>query len=222
MKQTPAMGVKPVVRAPVAAVAPLPARKQQSSSKAVICHALPPIVAEMRTWNPINNKYFETFSYMPDLTDAEIRKIVVNYVAKGFIPAIEFAEPDLAYTVPAAWCDSNWRSGLYDNRYWTLWKLPFFNIPMEAGDVQESGVDFVMSQKGEIAGTFPDCYARMIFFDPARQVQVLSFLIQRPPNDTLRAPMELRRKPATPANWESEIDKLNLAESAKGISKGKD
>merc|ERR1712003_198914 len=135
---------------------------------------------------------------MPDLTDAEIRKIVVNYVAKGFIPAIEFAEPDLAYTVPAAWCDSNWRSGLYDNRYWTLWKLPFFNIPMEAGDVQESGVDFVMSQKGEVAGTFPDCYARMIFFDPARQVQVLSFLIQRPPNDTLRAPMELRRKPATP------------------------
>ncbi len=51
----------------------------------------------------------ETFSYLPPLTDGELRaQIDRSSTARGLIPGIEYAE-----------------SPTIRDSYWTLWKLPF-------------------------------------------------------------------------------------------------
>ena len=46
---------------------------------------------DMKVWNPINNKKFETFSYLPPLTDAQISKQVDMIIPKGLSPCLEFS-----------------------------------------------------------------------------------------------------------------------------------
>ena len=41
---------------------------------------------------------FETFSYLPPLTDDQIAKQVDYIVNNGWTPCLEFSEADLAYT----------------------------------------------------------------------------------------------------------------------------
>lgn len=52
---------------------------------------------------------FETLSYLPPLTDAQIAKQIQYILDKGFIPAVEFDET----SDPKVY-------------YWTMWKLPLF------------------------------------------------------------------------------------------------
>jgi ribulose-bisphosphate carboxylase small chain len=54
----------------------------------------------------------ETFSYLPPLTDAEVRAQIAHLTDEGLIPGIEFA-------VDPKPTDS----------YWSLWKLPFVGRP---------------------------------------------------------------------------------------------
>jgi ribulose-bisphosphate carboxylase small chain len=42
-------------------------------------------------------RFFETFSYLPPLSDAEVAKQVDYITRNGFVPCLEFAESDLAY-----------------------------------------------------------------------------------------------------------------------------
>ncbi|XP_057467668.1 ribulose bisphosphate carboxylase small subunit, chloroplastic-like [Actinidia eriantha] len=65
------------------------------------------------TWNPIDNKKFETLSYLPPLSAESIAKEIDYMINKGWIPCPEFD----AFGIP----------GYYDGRYWTLWKLPMFD-----------------------------------------------------------------------------------------------
>ncbi|TKY54563.1 Ribulose bisphosphate carboxylase small chain [Spatholobus suberectus] len=46
----------------------------------------------MKTWNPINNKKFETLSYLPPLSDESIAKEIDYMLKKGWIPCLEFDE----------------------------------------------------------------------------------------------------------------------------------
>ncbi|KAF3966111.1 hypothetical protein CMV_009753 [Castanea mollissima] len=46
----------------------------------------------MKTWNPINNKKFETLSYLPPLTEDSIAKQVDYMIKMGWIPCLEFDE----------------------------------------------------------------------------------------------------------------------------------
>ncbi|KOM28988.1 hypothetical protein LR48_Vigan627s003700 [Vigna angularis] len=58
-------------------------RKIASNSSKTYC---------MKTWNPINNKKFETLSYLPPLSDESIAKEVDYMIKKGWIPCLEFDE----------------------------------------------------------------------------------------------------------------------------------
>ena len=59
----------------------------------------------------------------------------------------------------------------YDNRYWTMWKLPMFGCrdPMQ-----------VLREIVACTKAFPDAYVRLVAFDNQKQVQIMGFLVQRP------------------------------------------
>lgn len=61
--------------------------------------------------------------------------------------------------------------GYYDNRYWTMWKLPMFGC---------SDPSQVLREVAACTKAFPDAYVRLVSFDPNRQVQITGFLVQRP------------------------------------------
>ncbi|KAL8114348.1 hypothetical protein AgCh_021269 [Apium graveolens] len=44
----------------------------------------------VQTWNPIDNKKFETLSYLPPLTDDSIAREIDYMMKKGWIPCLEF------------------------------------------------------------------------------------------------------------------------------------
>ncbi|GMN52050.1 hypothetical protein TIFTF001_021199 [Ficus carica] len=45
-----------------------------------------------RSWNPINNKKFETLSYLPPPSDDSIAKEIDYMIKNGWIPCLEFDE----------------------------------------------------------------------------------------------------------------------------------
>nr|1UZH_C Chain C, RIBULOSE BISPHOSPHATE CARBOXYLASE SMALL CHAIN 2, RIBULOSE BISPHOSPHATE CARBOXYLASE SMALL CHAIN [Chlamydomonas reinhardtii]1UZH_F Chain F, RIBULOSE BISPHOSPHATE CARBOXYLASE SMALL CHAIN 2, RIBULOSE BISPHOSPHATE CARBOXYLASE SMALL CHAIN [Chlamydomonas reinhardtii]1UZH_I Chain I, RIBULOSE BISPHOSPHATE CARBOXYLASE SMALL CHAIN 2, RIBULOSE BISPHOSPHATE CARBOXYLASE SMALL CHAIN [Chlamydomonas reinhardtii]1UZH_J Chain J, RIBULOSE BISPHOSPHATE CARBOXYLASE SMALL CHAIN 2, RIBULOSE BISPHOSPHATE CAR len=108
----------------------------------------------MMVWTPVNNKMFETFSYLPPLTDEQIAAQVDYIVANGWIPCLEFAE----HSNP-------------EEFYWTMWKLPMFGCrdPMQ-----------VLREIVACTKAFPDAYVRLVAFDNQKQVQIMGFLVQRP------------------------------------------
>ena len=125
---------------------------------------------------PTNNKFFETFSFLPPLSNDEISKQVAYIVNNGWTPCLEFAEPEQAYVSS----ESSIRygpvsSGYQDNRYWTMWKLPMFGC--------QNG-EQVLGEMANCIKAFPEAYVRLVAFDSVRQVQMCGFLIHRPPNAT--------------------------------------
>eukprot|EP00242_Pyramimonas_sp_CCMP2087_P006235 CAMPEP_0198201200 /NCGR_PEP_ID=MMETSP1445-20131203/3962_1 /TAXON_ID=36898 /ORGANISM="Pyramimonas sp., Strain CCMP2087" /LENGTH=479 /DNA_ID=CAMNT_0043871403 /DNA_START=51 /DNA_END=1490 /DNA_ORIENTATION=+ len=132
--------------------------------------------ASMKVWTPVNNKFFETLSFLPPLSDAEIVKQIGYIVAKDWTPCVEFAAPENALTldhghdgiVSSATC------GYYANRYWPMWKLPMFGC---------TDPNQVLAEIAKCKTAFPDAYVRVCGFDPIKQVQVTSMLVHRPPNE---------------------------------------
>lgn len=162
--------------------------KESTSAKAVPCPA-PSLKAasltlksnkvavsessSMMVWTPIDNKFFETLSFLPPLTPDEISKQVDYIVREGAIPCVEFSEPENAIT------DGNRKSGIvsscasgyYDNRYWTMWKLPMFGCT--------DGTQ-VLKEIDQCVKCFPTCYVRICGFNNIKQVQTSSFIVHRP------------------------------------------
>jgi len=129
-------------------------------------------VKAMQVWTPFNNKFFETFSYLPPLTDDEIAKQVDYIVNNGFIPTLEFAEAEQAYTKDVFTVRmGTGEPGYYDNRYWTMWKLPMFGC---------TDPSQVLSEIRACENCFPNTYIRIVAFDNVRQVQCAGFLVHRP------------------------------------------
>ncbi|CAK0780896.1 Ribulose bisphosphate carboxylase small subunit 1A, chloroplastic [Coccomyxa viridis] len=132
---------------------------------------------QMLVWEPVNNKFFETFSFLPPLDDAAIAKQVDYIIRQGWIPALEFAEAELAYVKN----DSTIRfggsapCGYYDNRYWSMYKLPMFGC----NDASQ-----VLTEIQNATKTFPTAYIRLAAFDNVRQVQVAGLLVHRPDTAT--------------------------------------
>jgi ribulose-bisphosphate carboxylase small chain len=129
---------------------------------------------QMMVWQPFNNKMFETFSFLPPLSDGEIARQVEYVTANGWTPCLEFAGPDEAYVSSA----SSVRFGAvssnyYDNRYWTMWKLPMFGC---------SDPGQVLAEVQACRRAFPEAYIRLVAFDPVRQVQCMGMLVHRPTN----------------------------------------
>ncbi|KAL8102926.1 hypothetical protein AgCh_027453 [Apium graveolens] len=74
----------------------------------------------VQTWNPIDNKKFETLSYLPPLTDDSIAREIDYMMKKGWIPCLEFDALGYVYR------ENSRIPNYYDGRYWTMWKLPMF------------------------------------------------------------------------------------------------
>ena len=107
-------------------------------------------------------RYFETFSYLPPLTDAELAKQVEYLVRKGFTPCVEFEDQATAFAARTSGLDSSAASGYYDNRYWSMWKLPMFGA---------TDADSVLKEIKTCAAKFPNSYVRLAGFDADRQAR---------------------------------------------------
>ncbi|MBM0742903.1 ribulose bisphosphate carboxylase small subunit [Phormidium sp. CLA17] len=97
---------------------------------------------------------YETFSYLPPLTDAQIARQIQYTIDQGFHPAVEFNE------------DSN-----AETYYWTLWKLPMFNC---------SSPQEVLNEVQQCRSEYGNCYIRVVAFDNIKQCQVMSFIVHKP------------------------------------------
>ena len=98
-----------------------------------------------------------TFSFLPDLTDQQIRSQVDYALSKGWALGIEFTD------------DRHPR-----NTYWEMWGQPMFDLRDAAGVVQEVHACRLAN---------PHHYIRVNAFDSERGFETvrLSFIVQRPP-----------------------------------------
>lgn len=98
--------------------------------------------------------HYETFSYLPPLTDAQVARQIQYTIDNGFFPCIEFNEDSAAKTC-----------------YWTMWKLPMFSC---------SSPQEVLSEVQQCRSEFSNCYIRVVAFDNIKQCQVMSFIVHKP------------------------------------------
>ncbi|CAL8462437.1 g1970 [Coccomyxa elongata] len=128
---------------------------------------------QMLVWEPTDNKFFETFSYLPPLTDDQIAKQVDYIIRQGWTPCLEFSRPEGAYVKDIANIryGGSANCGYYDNRYWAMYKLPMFGC---------TDASQVLAEIQNATKSFPDSYVRMAAFDAVRQVQTVAVLVHRP------------------------------------------
>jgi ribulose-bisphosphate carboxylase small chain len=100
-----------------------------------------------------------TFSFLPDLTDDQIRAQVQYALDKGWAVSVEYTD------------DPHPR-----NTYWEMHGMPMFDLADAAG---------VMTEIAACRSTFPNHYVKVNAFDATRGVETmqLSFIVQRPPNE---------------------------------------
>jgi ribulose-bisphosphate carboxylase small chain len=97
---------------------------------------------------------YETFSYLPPLSDQQIAKQIQFMLDQGYIPAVEFNET----SDPEVY-------------YWTMWKLPLFG----ARSVQE-----VLNEVQACRSEYSSCFIRVVGFDNIKQCQAVGFIVHKP------------------------------------------
>ena len=100
-----------------------------------------------------NSRKYETFSYLPAMSQDEMRKQVEYIVSKGWNPAIEHTEPE----------------HLMDS-YWYMWKLPMFG---------ETDVDVILKEAEACHKANPGNHVRLIGYNNFTQSQGASMVIYR-------------------------------------------
>ncbi len=97
-----------------------------------------------------------TFSFLPDLTDEQIRSQIEYCLANGWALSLEYTE------------DPHPR-----NTYWEMYGLPMFDIRDAAG---------ILAELRACRATFPDHYIKLNASDATRGRESLrlSFLVARP------------------------------------------
>ena len=97
-----------------------------------------------------------TFSYLPDLTDAQITKQLDYCLKNGWAVGIEYTD------------DPHPR-----NVYWEMFGNPMFDLHDAAA---------IMLELGSCRSTYPAHYIRLTAFDSTHTVEtvVLSFIVNRP------------------------------------------
>jgi ribulose-bisphosphate carboxylase small chain len=97
-----------------------------------------------------------TFSYLPDLTDDEIRKQIQYALDNGWPCSVEFTD------------DPHPR-----NVYWEMWGLPMFDLEDAAG---------VLAEVNECRKAKPEHYIKLNAYNASygKQTTALSFIVQRP------------------------------------------
>jgi ribulose-bisphosphate carboxylase small chain len=97
-----------------------------------------------------------TFSFLPDLTDDEIRAQIDYALAQGWACAVEYTD------------DPHPR-----NTFWEMWAAPMFDLADAAG---------VMQEVAACGNAHPDAYVKVNAFDSTHGFETtrLSFIVQRP------------------------------------------
>ncbi|HMA89241.1 MAG TPA: ribulose bisphosphate carboxylase small subunit [Burkholderiales bacterium] len=100
-----------------------------------------------------------TFSFLPDLTDAQIRAQIEYCLAQGWAVSVEHTD------------DPHPR-----NAYWEMYGMPMFDLKDAAG---------VMAEVDDCRKTFPRHYVKVNAFDatPGWESLRLSFIVNRPPEE---------------------------------------
>ena len=100
-----------------------------------------------------------TFSFLPDLTDEQIKKQVEYCLDQGRAIGIEYTD------------DPHPR-----NTYWEMFGMPMFDVRDPAG---------IMLEVNSCRKTFPEHYIRVTAFDSTHGTEsvVMSFIVNRPKNE---------------------------------------
>jgi ribulose-bisphosphate carboxylase small chain len=106
--------------------------------------------------NPTGRLTQGQFSFLPDLTDDEIRMQIEYGLNKGYAWSVEYTD------------DPHPR-----NTYWEMFGMPMFDLTDAAG---------VMMEMAQCRKTFPSHYIRLMAFDSTRGVEsiAMSFIVNRP------------------------------------------
>ncbi len=100
-----------------------------------------------------------TFSFLPDLSDAQIRAQIDYCLSRGWAVSVEYTD------------DPHPR-----NTYWEMFGTPMFDLEDAAG---------AMHAIEDCRRTFPEHYVKLNAFDASHGVESLqlSFIVQRPPHE---------------------------------------
>jgi len=109
---------------------------------------------QSRLSDPASRK-FETFSYLPEMEQANIRKQVEYIVSRGWNPAVEHTETENAF-----------------DHYWYMWKLPMFG---------ETDVDTILAEAEACHKANPNHHVRLVGYDNYKQSQGAAMVIFRGP-----------------------------------------
>mmetsp|Transcript_9184 Transcript_9184/g.20880 ORF Transcript_9184/g.20880 Transcript_9184/m.20880 type:complete len:154 (+) Transcript_9184:98-559(+) len=142
----------------------LVARPTQSRKVASKATRRPVMMSGMQVLKP--EKRYECLSYLPPLSDAEISRQIDYLVGNGWAPCIEFASQEEADTNQLFFAGP----ALYENRYWTMWKLPMFGC--------QSGEE-VLAEINACQAEYPGYRVRVVGFDRVRQVQMAGFIVRK-------------------------------------------
>ena len=106
--------------------------------------------------NPVMKITQGQFSFLPELTDAEISLQIEYGLKQGYAWSVEYTD------------DPHPR-----NTYWEMFGMPMFDLKDAAG---------IMLELHNCRRTFPQHYIRMVAFDATRGVEsiAMSFIVNRP------------------------------------------
>ena len=109
--------------------------------------------------NPTGRVTQGQFSFLPDLTDAEISMQIKYGLNKGYAWSVEYTD------------DPHPR-----NTYWEMFGMPMFDLKDPAG---------IMVEIASCRTTFPRHYVRVTAFDATRgwETPRMSFIVNRPKNE---------------------------------------
>ena len=109
--------------------------------------------------NPTGRVTQGQFSFLPELSDDEIRAQIAYGLGKGYAWSVEYTD------------DPHPR-----NTYWEMFGMPMFDLHDPAG---------VMLELDNCRKTFPGHYIRLMAFDSTRGVEsiAMSFIVNRPANE---------------------------------------
>jgi len=109
--------------------------------------------------NPTGRITQGQFSFLPDLTDAEITAQIDYGLGKGYAWSVEYTD------------DPHPR-----NTYWEMFGMPMFDLRDAAG---------VMMELHACRKAFPNHYIRLMAFDSTRGVETvaMSFIVNRPAHE---------------------------------------
>jgi len=149
---------------PASTMLPQPLVGNKPSLRGMQAQAMPKELS-MQAYSPNNAKKWETFGYLPELSNEDISKQIRFMIANNWAPALEFSDDGDVYL------NTRMGPGYYDNRYWSLYKLPMFGCTDPSEVIRE-----IDNCKRE----FPNAVIRVLGFDSQRQVQSHAFVVSRP------------------------------------------